>query len=109
MAPANRKGAQVMPVHAERRRAPGHGRVPRRSGLPAVNMPLAERVARVVVGGVGGPLLGLLAAAPADGATEAVLWAVAAVGTLDLVVSGLAGFCPLWRFVAAPWTPRGQR
>lgn len=69
-------------------------------------MPFGERVVRVVAGGVGGPLLGLLAAAPADGAAEAALWAVAAVWTLDLVVSGLAGFCPLWRFVAAPWTPR---
>ena len=72
-------------------------------------MPFGERVVRVVVGGVGGPLLGLFAAAPADGVTEAVLWTVAVVGTLDLVVSGLAGFCPLWRFAAAPWTPREQR
>ena len=72
-------------------------------------MPFGERVVRVVVGGAGGPLLGLLAAAPAEGAAEAVLWTVAAVGTVDLVVSGLAGFCPLWRLVAAPWTPREQR
>jgi hypothetical protein len=72
-------------------------------------MPFGERVARVAVGGLGGPLLGLFAAAPADGPMEAVLWAVAAVGTLDLVVSGLVGFCPLWRFVAAPWTPRERR
>ena len=72
-------------------------------------MPFGERAIRVIVGGVGGPLLGLLVAAPAEGAVEAVLWAVAGVGTLDLVASGLAGFCPLWRFVAAPWTPREQR
>lgn len=72
-------------------------------------MPFAERVVRVVVGAVGGPLLGIAAAAPAHGATEAVLWAIAAVGSLDLVVSGLAGFCPLWRLVAAPWTPQEQR
>ena len=72
-------------------------------------MPFGERVARVVVGGVGGPLLGILAAVPAEGGTEVLLWVVAAVGTLDLVVSGLAGFCPLWRFVTAPWTPQEQR
>lgn len=72
-------------------------------------MPLAERVVRVVVGAVGGPLLGLLAAAPAEGVAEAVLWTAAAVWTIDLVVSGLAGFCPLWRLVSAPWTPQEQR
>lgn len=71
-------------------------------------MPVAERVVRVVVGAAGGPLLGVFVAAPADGATEVTLWALAALGTLDLVASGLAGFCPLWRFVAAPWTPREQ-
>lgn len=72
-------------------------------------MPLAERVVRVVVGALGGPSLGVFVAAPADGVAGAALWALAALGTVDLVASGLAGFCPLWRVVAAPWTPRGQR
>lgn len=77
---------------------------PRR--LPAVNMPLAERVARVTIGAVAGPLLAAWVAVPAEGAVEAILWVVAAVGTLDLVVSGLIGYCPMWRLMPAPWTPK---
>ena len=71
-------------------------------------MPPAERIVRVILGAIGGPLLGIFVAAPATGVAEVTLWALAAIGTVDLVASGIAGFCPLWRFVSAPWTPRAR-
>ena len=70
--------------------------------LPAVNMTGLERVIRVMAGV-------LLTAAGTwtigsytDGAAEVAAWVLLAVAVADLVVSGLVGYCPVYRFVPAP-------
>ena len=66
---------------------------------PAVNMTVAERVVRVLAGGLlamGGTWV---LAGHADGVVAVVAWALAVA---DLVVSGLVGYCPVYRYVRAP-------
>lgn len=75
--------------------------LPFRSG--AANMTELERVLRLLGGLLGTPLLYLVVARPLHG-----LWGVAAlvgivVAGVDLVVSGIRGFCPVYRLVAVPW------
>jgi hypothetical protein len=83
----------------------------RRGWLPAMNMPLWERVARVAAGSLlaatvlaGGGLL----AALGDPLRQIVV-VVLALGAIDLIVSGAVGFCPLYRYVPMPWTPGRPR
>lgn len=84
---------------------------PRRWRLPVMNMPLWERVARVA----GGLLLvltvisgaGLLAALGSP--ARQVVAVVLALGAVDLILSGVVGWCPLYRYVRLPWTPRPPR
>lgn len=73
---------------------------------PAINMTRTERVLRILAG-----LVLLLAAwlVPLHGAAAAVSWAVIAVGSADLLLSGAIGFCPLYRVIDAPWALRGPR
>lgn len=83
----------------------------RRGWLPAVNMPLWERVARMVTGSLlaatvlaGGGLLAAL-----GDPLRQVVAVVLALSAVDLLVSGAVGFCPLYRYVRMPWTPGRPR
>ena len=76
-----------------------------------MNMPLWERVVRVSAGL-------LLAATVLSGAgllaslgspARHILAVVLAVGAVDLVLSGAIGWCPIYRYVRMPWTPRSRR
>lgn len=40
----------------------------------------------------------------ADGGIAVAAWALLVIGVADLVVSGLVGHCPVYRFVHAPGT-----
>ena len=81
---------------------------PRRRWLPTTNMPTWERVARIF----GGLLLvatvlsgaGLLASL--DGTVRLVVAVVLTLGAGDLILSGAVGWCPVYRYVRMPWTPR---
>lgn len=84
---------------------------PRRRWLPAMNMPLWERVVRVVAGLLLAATVlsgtGVLAALGAP--LQQLAAVVLALGALDLVVSGAVGFCPVYRHVRMPWTPGRPR
>ena len=69
---------------------------------PAVNMTGVERVVRVVAGVLlavaGAWTVGIYA----DGAVAVAAWVLLAVAVADLVISGLVGYCPVYRLVPAP-------
>ena len=82
-----------------------------RRWLPTMNMPTWERVTRVAAGL-------LLAATVVSGAgllawlgdpTRQVVAVVLALGAVDLILSGAVGWCPVYRYVRLPWTPRPPR
>lgn len=81
---------------------------PRRRWLPTTNMPTWERVARVLTGLLLVATLlsgaGLLAAL--DGTAHVVVAVVLTLGAVDLILSGAVGWCPVYRYVRMPWTPR---
>ena len=83
----------------------------RRRWLPATNMPTWERVARVFAGLLLAATVlsgaGILAAL--DGAGRQVAAVILALGALDLILSGAVGWCPIYRYVRMPWTPRPRR
>ncbi|SFB62558.1 Protein of unknown function [Amycolatopsis marina] len=84
---------------------PGQGNHARWS-RPAVNMTGVERWVRLLAGillAVGGSWV---IASQLDGGLAAGAWALLALGVVDLVLSGLTGFCPVYRFVRAPGTRR---
>ena len=83
--------------HMEKQRAI----LPFRSG--AANMTEAERVVRLVAGLVGTPLLYLLVARPLHGALEVLAVVGFVAVALDLIVSGIRGYCPFYRYVSVPW------
>lgn len=92
--------------------APGLPGTRRRRGwLPVMNMPLWERVVRIVVGLLlaatvlaGGGLLDTL-----GDPLRQVVAVLLVLGAVDLVVSGAVGFCPLYRYIRVPWTPGRPR
>jgi hypothetical protein len=47
-----------------------------------------------------------LIASQLDGGLAFGAWVLVALGVADLVLSGLIGFCPVYRFVRAPGTRR---
>lgn len=63
---------------------------------PPINITPLERAGRVAVGGVGA-LAGLVLLTTASGAVAVVLELLLVVAGLDLVVTGVLGFCPLYR------------
>lgn len=81
---------------------------PRRRWLPTTNMPTWERVARVLAGLLLAATLlsgaGLMAAL--DGPVRVVVVVVLTLGAADLILSGAVGWCPVYRYVRMPWTPR---
>ena len=86
-------------------------RTAQRRWLPTRNMPVWERVVRVVAGVV-------LAATVVSGAglltamgspAQQVVAVVLALGAVDLILSGAVGWCPVYRYVRMPWTPRPPR
>lgn len=60
-----------------------------------VNITPTERIARIVVGGLG-VLTGVLLLASASGVLPIVLELLLVVAGLDLVVTGALGHCPLY-------------
>jgi hypothetical protein len=73
---------------------------------PAVNMTGVERWVRLLAGillAVGGSWL---IASQLDGGLTVGASVLVALGVADLVLSGLIGFCPVYRFVRAPGTRR---
>lgn len=62
-----------------------------------------ERVLRLLGGLAGTPLVYLLAVRPLDGWLELLLIVVLISAAIDLVVTGIRGYCPAYRYVAVPW------
>ena len=60
-----------------------------------VNITPAERIARIVVGGLG-VLAGVVLLALASGVLSIVLELLLVVAGLDLIVTGALGHCPLY-------------
>ena len=60
-----------------------------------VNITPAERIAHIVVGGLGA-LAGIVLLASASGVLAVVLELLLVIAGLDLVVTGALGYCPLY-------------
>lgn len=80
----------------------GHSRWRR----PAVNMTGVERVVRLLAGVLLAAGGWWVIARHLDGGLAAVAWVLLVLGVADLVLSGLVGYCPIYRFVRAPGTGR---
>lgn len=91
-----------MPVPRTRRR---------RRWLPTINMPTWERFGRISAGLLLAATVlseaGLLAAL--DSPARQVAAVVLALGAVDLILSGAIGWCPVYRYIRMPWTPRPPR
>lgn len=75
---------------------------------PPVNLSLAERVVRIAAGLLVG-LLGLLGwPVQVHGAAGLAVAVVTILAVLDLTISGLIGYCPLYRFLPVP-SPTGKQ
>ena len=61
---------------------------------------------RFVAGVVGTPLAYAVAVRPLEGGPAVVASLVLGIGAIDLIVSGVRGFCPVYRFVSVPWATR---
>ncbi len=85
-----------------------HGREGR-WGRPEVNMGAIERVVRLLIGLLVAGSAALLLLGRLHGAPGAAVWTLLGVVVADLVISGLMGCCPLYRYVPAPWARRGPR
>ena len=72
-------------------------------------MTTPERVVRVI----GGLLLGVAGAVwvltRLHGPEAVTAWTLLVIGVVDLTVSGALGYCPVYRFVPAPWARRSAR
>lgn len=84
---------------AEKCKDHGHAGSGKELGVMArgwqVNITPAERIARIVVGGLGA-LAGFVLLASASGVLAVVLELLLVVAGLDLVVTGALGHCPLY-------------
>lgn len=74
-----------------------------------MNMSAIERVLRLLIGLLVAEGAALLLVGRLQGAPGAAVWTLVGVVVADLVVSGLMGFCPLYRYVPAPWARRDPR
>ena len=75
---------------------------------PPINLSLAERVIRIAAGLLVG-LLGLLGwPVQVHGMAGLAVAVVTVLAVLDLTISGLIGYCPLYRFVPLP-SSTGER
>jgi hypothetical protein len=63
---------------------------------PEVNISTPERVGRMVIGGATA-IAGAVLVGGAGSAFVAVLYVLLVLAGLDLVVTGAAGFCPLYK------------
>ena len=77
----------------------------------AANMTEIERWLRIFAGLVGPPLAYVVAVRPLDGLLAILATIVLVAGAIDLVVSGVRGYCPVYRYVSVPWarTQPGER
>lgn len=99
------------PIHSDVRapsdhRAGGSLRPPIRWKRPVVNMTGPERLVRVLAGVLLAAAGGWAIGDWVQGAVAVLMWVLLVIGVADLVVSGLVGYCPLYRFVRAPGTRR---
>lgn len=69
----------------------------------AANMTEVERWLRLLGGVVGAPFMYVVAVRPIDGLLAIVALIVLVAGAIDLVVSGVRGYCPVYRYVSVPW------
>ena len=67
-----------------------------------------ERWLRLLGGLVGAPLAYVVSVRPLDGLLAVLAMVVLVVGAVDLLVSGVLGYCPVYRYVAVPWA-RAER
>lgn len=99
------------PIHSDVRapsdhRAGGSLRPPIRWKRPVMNMTGTERLVRVLAGILLAVAGGWVIGDWVQGAVAVLVWVLLVIGVADLVVSGLVGYCPLYRFVRAPGTRR---
>lgn len=91
----------------DRAAAPVGSRI--RWGRPVVNMSGVERLLRLLAG----VLLAVAGAWVLDDRVQGVgavaVWTLLGIGVADLVLSGLLGYCPLYRYLRAPGTGRDTR
>lgn len=99
------------PIHSAVRapsddRAGGSLRPPIRWKRPVVNMTGTERLVRVLAGILLAAAGGWAIGDWMQGAVAVLVWVLLVIGVADLVLSGLVGYCPIYRFVRAPGTRR---
>jgi len=63
---------------------------------PQINLTEAERLGRILVGGVG-VIAGLMLLGSASGTAVVALEVLLVLAGLDLVITGMLGHCPLYR------------
>lgn len=68
----------------------------------AANMTEFERWLRIL-GGLTGPPLAYVVTLRLDGVRAIVATVAVVAGAIDLVVTGLRGYCPVYRYVSVPW------
>lgn len=88
------------------RRAGESLRPPSRWKRPVVNMTGPERLVRVLAGILLAVAGGWAIGDWVQGVVAVLVWVLLVIGVVDLVVSGLVGYCPIYRFVRAPGTRR---
>lgn len=67
-----------------------------------------ERWVRLLGGVFGAPVAYVASVRPLDGMPATVAMVVLVAGALDLVVSGVRGYCPVYRHVKVPWATGGH-
>lgn len=77
--------------------------------LPAPNMTTLERVIRPTLGLLGLTIAGTQWGLVGHGVAAFLGWAVVLAASLDLVITGVVGYCPLYRWIDFPWALRNPR
>lgn len=76
---------------------------------PTKNMSSTERVLRVLAGLLLALASSVFVGSQLHGVLEVAAWTLVAVSVADLVVSGLLGYCPVYRYLAVPWARRSSQ
>lgn len=79
--------------------------------LPPQNITALERAIRTTLGFglVGAAIAGTQRGLVGGGAVGFLVWATVLGASLDLVISGAIGYCPLYRWIYFPWALRNHR
>ncbi len=75
---------------------------------PAVNMTGAERIVRLLAGVLLAVAGVWIAWGQVHGIAALLMWTLLALGVADLVLSGLLGYCPIYRYLRAPGMRRNS-